>query len=260
MRKEFREISEWQKKSGSRERDGVFVVEGIRMCREIPEDRLLYVVMTRAFEKMHPELAEQYACVSDRLMIAEEADFQRISDTKTPQGILAAVRMKTLKEEEVLSDPGGIYLFLERIRDPGNLGTMVRTAEAARASGILMSPDCCDIYNPKVVRATMGSVFRVPFAVSPDLGAAAEKLRAGGGRVYAAHLHGSVPYTQPDYRGTSAFLIGNEAEGLTEELARKADRRIRIPMGGQVESLNASLAAAVLLYEADRQRRSAETD
>ena len=119
-----------------------------------------------------------------------------------------------------------------------------------------MSPDCCDIYNPKTVRSTMGSIFRVPFAVSADLRGAAEKLRKMGGKVYAAHLGGAVDYTAMDYRSMCAFLIGNEAEGLSEELASVSDQRIRIPMGGQVESLNASLAATVLLYEADRQRRA----
>jgi TrmH family RNA methyltransferase len=256
MRKEFREISEWQKRSAARKRDGVFVVEGLRMCEEIPLERLVRAVMTRSFLQAHRELAARFEGTSGGLLIAEEADFQRISDTKTPQGVLAAVRMEDRTEDELLRDTKGLFLFLERIQDPGNLGTMLRTSEAAGCSGILMSPDCCDMYNPKTVRSTMGSIFRVPFAVSGDLGQAAEKLKAMGGRIYAAHLEGSVEYTRPDYRTLSAFLIGNEAEGLTEGLAEKADQRICIPMRGKVESLNASLAAAVLLYEADRQRRA----
>ena len=256
MRKEFREISEWQKRPGARKRDGIFVVEGIRMCEEIPLERLYRAVMTESFYKAHRALAERLSKASVGLLLTDDAEFQRISDTKTPQGVLAAVRMEQRTEDGLLSDPSGLFLFLERIQDPGNLGTMLRTSEAAGCAGILMSPDCCDMYNPKTVRSTMGSIFRVPFAVSPDLGKAAEKLKARGGRVYAAHLQGSVEYTRPDYRGLSAFLIGNEAEGLTEELAEKADQRIRIPMRGKVESLNASLAAAVLLYEADRQRRA----
>ena len=256
MKKEFREISEWQKRPGARKRDGIFVVEGIRMCSEIPDARIERAVMTESFRKAHPEIAERLGGQPGRLWMAEESEFQRISDTRTPQGVLAAVRMETRTEDEVLSDPRGVYIFLERLQDPGNLGTIVRTAEAAGASGILMSPDCCDVYNPKVVRSTMGSVFRVPFAVSEDLTASAEKVKRMGGHVYAAHLKGSVSYTVPDYRELSVFLIGNEAEGLTEALASASDQRIRIPMSGQVESLNASLAAAVLLYEADRQRRA----
>ena len=256
MKKELREISEWQKRPGARKRDGIFVVEGIRMVSEVPEDRVERAVMTESFRKAHGDLAERLEHAAGRLIVADEEEFRRISDTKTPQGVLLAVRMQYRTEDELLSDPEGIYLFLERIQDPGNLGTMLRTSEAAGCAGILMSADTCDMYNPKTVRATMGSVFRVPFAVSEDLGKAAEKLKAKGGRVYAAHLRGSVAYTVPDYTGLSAFLIGNEAEGLSEELAEKADQRIRIPMRGSVESLNASLAAAVLLYEADRQRRA----
>ena len=256
MKKELREISEWQKRPGARKRDGIFVVEGIRMVSEVPEDRVERAVMTESFRNAHRDLAERLEQAAGRLIVADEEEFRRISDTKTPQGVLLAVRMRTRTEDELLSDPEGIYLFLERIQDPGNLGTMLRTAEAAGSAGILMSADTCDMYNPKTVRATMGSVFRVPFAVSEDLGKAVGKLKAKGGRVYAAHLRGSVAYTVPDYTGLSAFLIGNEAEGLSEELAEKADQRIRIPMRGSVESLNASLAAAVLLYEADRQRRA----
>ncbi|MBR6977853.1 MAG: RNA methyltransferase [Lachnospiraceae bacterium] len=256
MKRELREISEWQKRPSERRRDGIFVVEGIRMCSEIPPERIERVVMTESFLRSHRDLAERFKGSGSPLIITDETEFQRISDTRTPQGVLAAVRMKPRTEEEVLSDPKGVYLFLERIQDPGNLGTMLRSAEAASSAGVLMSPDCCDIYNPKTVRSTMGSIFRVPFAVSADLRGAAEKLRKMGGKVYAAHLGGAVDYTAMDYRSMCAFLIGNEAEGLTEELASVSDQRIRIPMGGQVESLNASLAATVLLYEADRQRRA----
>ena len=256
MKKELREISEWQKRPGARKRDGIFVVEGIRMCGEVPASRVERAVMTEAFRNAHRDLADRLEHAAGRLILTDEEEFRRISDTRTPQGVLAAVRMENRTENDLLSDRDGVYLFLERIQDPGNLGTMLRTSEAAGCAGILMSADTCDMYNPKTVRATMGSIFRVPFAVSEDLGRAAEKIRSMGGRVYAAHLRGSVEYTVPDYTGLSAFLIGNEAEGLTEELAGKADRRIRIPMRGNVESLNASLAAAVLLYEADRQRRA----
>ena len=255
MRRELREISEWQKKPALRRRDGIFVVEGIRMCQEIPDDRLERTVMTGSFFRAHPDLAERLRAKAP-LILVEEAEFLRISDTRTPQGILAVVRMQPVTEDELFQDPRGVYLFLERIQDPGNLGTMLRTAETARAAGMLMSPDCCDMYNPKTVRSTMGSIFRVPFAVSEDLRKAASKLKNMGGKVYAAHLKGAVDYTASDYTSLCAFLIGNEAEGLTEELASVSDQRIRIPMGGQVESLNASLAAAVLLYEADRQRRA----
>ena len=256
MKKELREISEWQKRPGARKRDGIFVVEGVRMCQEAPMSRVERAVMTEAFRSAHRDLADRLEHAAGRLILTDEEEVRRISDTKTPQGVLLAVRMENRTEDELLSVRDGLYLFLERIQDPGNLGTMLRTSEAAGCAGILMSADTCDMYNPKTVRSTMGSIFRVPFAVSEDLGRAAEKLKTKGGRIYAAHLQGSVEYTAPDYTGLSAFLIGNEAEGLSNELAGKADRRIRIPMRGHVESLNASLAAAVLLYEADRQRRA----
>ena len=146
-------------------------------------------------------------------------------------------------------------IVLDNLQDPGNMGTVFRTAEAAGATGILMSSDCVDIYNPKVVRSTMGALFRVPFCRVEDLPESVEDLKKAGIRVYAAHLEGKNPYDREDYRGGTAFLIGNEGNGLREEVASCADCRIRIPMEGKAESLNAAVAAAVLMFEAGRQRR-----
>ena len=147
-----------------------------------------------------------------------------------------------------------LLLVLENLQDPGNLGTIVRTAEAAGATGILMSRGCADITNPKVTRSTMGSLFRVPFAYTDDLGADLQEMKKKGVRLYAAHLQGSVGLYEEQYTGPTAFLIGNESRGLTDETAGLADRAVRIPMGGQVESLNAAVASSILMYEACRQR------
>ena len=178
--------------------------------------------------------------------------YRKLSDTVSPQGVMAVVRRTEVTLED-LAD-GRPVLMLEGIQDPGNLGTMMRTAEAAGAAGIIADSGTVDLYNPKVVRATMGTIFRVPYLVCGSLAGVAEELRSMGYSLYAAHLEGSVPYTEPDYIGSCAFLIGNEGNGLTRETAALADRYIRIPMEGQVESLNAAMAAGILLYEAHRQR------
>ena len=120
---------------------------------------------------------------------------------------------------------------------------------------MIMDKCTVDIYNPKTIRSTMGSIFRVPFYITEDLHGTLGQLQKKGIRVYAAHLEGSVCYDEPDYTGGSAFLIGNEGNGLTAETAKLADTYIRIPMGGQLESLNAAMAAGILMYEASRQRR-----
>lgn len=149
-----------------------------------------------------------------------------------------------------------LCMVLEDIQDPGNLGTILRAAEGAGVTGILMSGGCVDIYNPKVIRSTMGSIYRVPFAYTPDLRGTLCGWKERGIALYAAHLSGEKSYDEERYTGPSAFLIGNEGQGLTEETAALADRYIRIPMLGQVESLNAGVASAILMYEAARQRRT----
>ena len=146
-------------------------------------------------------------------------------------------------------------IVLDNLQDPGNLGTILRTAEGAGVSGVLLSRESVDLYNPKVIRSTMGSIYRMPFFYSQDLREDLKKWKSRGICLYAAHLKGSRPYDEADYRQPAAFLIGNESQGLTEETADLADCRIRIPMEGQVESLNAAVASAVLMYEARRQRR-----
>jgi TrmH family RNA methyltransferase len=135
---------------------------------------------------------------------------------------------------------------------------MMRTAEAAGVTGVLMSRDTVDLFNPKTVRATMSAIFRVPFLYTDDLIDEIGRLREEDGiEVYAAHLRASRPYDEVDCRKPCAFLIGNEGNGLTEEAADAASGRVHIPMQGSIESLNAAMAAGILLFEAARQRRNA---
>lgn len=174
---------------------------------------------------------------------------EHMSDTKNSQGILAVVRQKKYTEL-----PGDFFLILDTLQDPGNMGTIFRTAEAAGVDGILMNRDCVDVYSPKVVRATMGAMFRMPFMVSDDLPAEIQRMKSEGVQVYAAHLRGTKNHWDFDYRQPTAFMIGNEGNGLQDAIADLADTYLRIPMMGHTESLNAGVAASVLMYEALRQR------
>ena len=146
-------------------------------------------------------------------------------------------------------------IVLDHLQDPGNLGTIFRTAEGAGVTGIIMNQESVDIYNPKTIRSTMGSIYRMPFCYTADLADAVRFLKAKGVRTYAAHLEGICDYDKEDYQKPCAFLIGNEGNGLTQEIAELADTYIKIPMKGEVESLNAAIAASVLMFEAARQRR-----
>lgn len=258
----MKEIAQMQKRGRARNQAGLFIVEGLRMVREVPPERLAQLYVTEEFYEKH----KQEPIFSAAREFVSEKVFQYISDTKTPQGILAAVRQYAYSEEDVTAGKGkpdtsekkrpAHLLILDNLQDPGNLGTMFRTAEAAGATGILLSRDCVDIYNPKVIRSTMGAVFRMPFVYVDSLPEAAEKLKKAGIHIYAAHLEGKHAYDEEDYRGGTAFLIGNEGGGLRKEAAACADTWIRIPMEGQAESLNAAAAAAVLMFEASRQRRA----
>lgn len=243
------------KKSKDRKAQGLFVVEGKRIFKETPKSRINKAFATESFYKENKEMFEgiEYELVSDNV-------FEYMSDTKTPQGVLALVKMELKSLDEVVKNASKaaspLILVLENIQDPGNLGTMIRTAEGAGVSAVIMTDDTADIYNPKVIRSTMGSTFRVPFAYGGDIKNILTVLKNAGITSYAAHLRGDRQYDEPDYKEPCAFLIGNEGNGLTDLAADLADSLIRIPMEGKLESLNAAVSAAILMYEAGRQRRS----
>lgn len=248
----IRRLIQLNQKAKARKAENVFVVEGIKMFLEAPVQSIKEVYVSESF-------LERSSCV-DRLKqtgyeVVADPLFSKISDTCTPQGILCVVEQFHYNMKELLQKDDPLLLILENIQDPGNLGTMLRTAEGAGVDGIIMSRDTVDIYNPKVIRSTMGSVYRMPFLYVDDLGAAIARLKEAGVNVCAAHLKGKRMYTEADYSTKTAFLIGNEGNGLRDETAELADTYIKIPMEGKVESLNAAVAAAVLMYEAARQRR-----
>lgn len=244
-------------KARTRKQQDVFVAEGVKMFLEAPAENLLEIYLTQSFyEKINQEKDKEmmkkledysYEILADSL-------FERISDTRTPQGILCVVRQQHYKLEAILKEKNPLLLLIEDIQDPGNLGTMIRTAEGAGVKGIIMSRQTVDIYNPKTIRSTMGSIYRMPFLYTENLGEVIKQLASRQIKVYAAHLQGEKTYDQMDFRPGTAFLIGNEGNGLRQATAREAHCYMRIPMMGQVESLNAGVAAAILMYEAARQR------
>lgn len=242
-----------QQKAKLRKEESLFVVEGGRLFLEAPISLIREVYVSEAFLKNVDEGMKEKLAKIGYEEVSEQV-FAKISDTKTPQGILAVLAQQTYRREELLGN-APLLLLLENIQDPGNLGTILRTAEGAGVTGVILSPGCADLYQPKVVRSTMGSLFRVPFYRSGDLQREIRFLQEHKVRVYAAYLEGSERYDAVSYREGSAFVIGNEGNGLTKETAAAADARVRIPMAGKLESLNAAVSAALLAYEAARQRR-----
>lgn len=244
-----------QTKSRERRKAGAFVIEGERIFADTPEDCILEVYAAEHFlEQATGEVAEKLRRCG--AIPVADAVFTKMSDTGTPQGVLALVREPCWQMEDLF--PAGrepLLLLSENIQDPGNLGTMIRAAEAAGVTGIVMSKGTVDLYNPKTVRSTMSAIFRVPILRAEDFPGTLKELRERGVSLYAAHLAADFAYDEGDYRGPSAFLIGNEGNGLSEEAASLAQKRVLIPMQGKIESLNAAVAASVLLFEAARQRR-----
>ncbi len=276
---QVKHIVNLQKKSKLRKEEKQFVVEGIKMVSEAPKDRLVKVYISETFKADNEEFLEKMnyeAAGKDVLEVVSDNVFVRMSDTQTPQGIMAVVKMSDVCIEDMFEkdnytdskDDGAdkvedntvdakkqpLLLILENLQDPGNLGTIVRMAEGAGVTGIIMSSNTVDIYNPKTIRSTMGSLYRVPVIYVDDICKAVDECKEKGVKVYAAHLKGTDNYNQKDYAQPTAFMIGNEGNGLSDRLTQKADELVRIPMQGKVESLNAAIACTILTYEAVRQR------
>lgn len=262
--KRVKEIIQLQQKAKTRREWNLFVVEGTKMFLEADPMKIREVYISEDMEESLSEECRQKLKNLQNLSIGYEVVtpeiFHKISDTQTPQGILCVMEQyhytfSDLLKGDLSREKIPLLLVLEDIQDPGNLGTVFRAGEGAGVSGIIMSSHTADIYNPKTIRSTMGSVYRMPFLYTEVLTETINHLKEHKIAVYAAHLQGKDSYDLYDYRSGCAFLIGNEGKGLREETALCADHFIRIPMLGNVESLNAAVASSLLVYEAARQRR-----
>jgi TrmH family RNA methyltransferase len=245
-----------QKKGKERKSQGLFVIEGRKLFEEVLRDApeaICEVYVTEAYLEQpgHKELLEKvsYEIVTDSVM-------KVMAETMEPQGILATVRIPQYDKKSLMEKKEAVWIALEDLRDPGNLGTVLRTAEAAGVTGVLLSDSSVDMYNPKVVRSTMGAIFRVPHFYLSDFLGELDLMRQAGATLYAAHLQGTQYYDEPEYEGCSVILIGNEANGLSDEATAKANCLVKIPMEGKAESLNAAVATSLFVYEAYRKRRN----
>ncbi|MFI3238832.1 MAG: RNA methyltransferase [Lachnospiraceae bacterium] len=249
-----KQICAYVAKSKERKKDRIFVVEGRKMFEEAPLELICDVFVTEGFLHKISSKNVLEKLNKTRYELVSETVFSKMSDTKTPQGILCTVRFMEYDLDKLLQIEHPLFLLLEEMQDPGNLGTVVRTGEGAGVDAVFLTNDSVDIYNPKTIRATMGSIFRMPILYIEETAKILSTFSKYGVKTYAAHLDDSVLYTEPDYSVGTAFLIGNEGNGLKKTTADAADQYIKIPMSGSVESLNASIATSLLIYEAARQR------
>lgn len=248
----IKHVTQLVKSAKARRKEGVFVVEGERIAKEIPVTSLVECFVSSDYP-MADNLDGLFGYTVSATVVSPDV-FKKMSDTQNPQGILCVCRQNGMSAKEFIGSSGDgevKILLLESIQDPGNLGTMIRSAEGAGFDAIIADRDTVDVYNPKVTRSTMGSIFRVPVIYTDDLPDTVDMLKANSVRVYAAHLSESHSYREVKYPERLAILIGNEGSGLSDEITKKADERIRIPMQGKLESLNAAVAASILMYNVE---------
>lgn len=251
---QVKNIHKLMKSARFRRQEGCFVAEGFKMAAEAlryGKVRKLYV--SEAARDEYDKSTLHKIEDSEVEWVAAPV-FRSMSDTATPQGVLAIVEIPEYRWETLIEKQDAAVLCLEDIQDPGNLGTMIRTAEGAGMTAVVLSGGCVDLFNPKVVRATMGSVLRVPFRIVGDMTAETRNLQEKGFSIYAAGPGAVREYTECSYAGRVGIVIGNEANGICPETFAVADEQITIPMQGEVESLNAAVSAALLMYEICRGR------
>lgn len=253
----IKEIKLLIKNKKARDQQGLFVTEGRKLFEEAPRERIVQVLMTADYEREHPETDAAIPADVPVLRNMEKGRFASLCDTKSPQGILTVIRRQDDDIRSVFAKKTEhpFYVVLENLQDPGNAGTIIRTAEAAGVDAVFLTKGSVDLYSPKTIRSTMGSIYRVPHFYTDDLNVLFSHFHEKNVKTYAAHLRGDRAYTDCDFRGGTALIIGNEGNGITDGTADAADVLMKIPMSGQVESLNAAMAAGILMYEVKRQRR-----
>ena len=240
-----------------------YLIEGPNLIREALQNggEIETIIRSSEFpeedfetEKLDPALTDaEVAVMSPGL-------FRKLSDTETPQGILAVVRKKVYSEEEFFAaDPDRTYhksniIVLDRLQDPGNIGTILRTADAAGYMGAVLLKGTADIYSPKIVRAATGSLFRLPVLFADTPGQAVRLLKEHNRKIICTALSGSRYYYDVELAENAAVIIGNEGNGVCEEFLERSDIVVKIPMEGTVESLNAAVSAGIMMYESVRQR------
>jgi TrmH family RNA methyltransferase len=239
-------------KKDARSETGLFLLEGPQGLKEALERPKLIekLFATESFKEKYPDLILRAEQSRVQLSIVSESVLKELSDTTTPQGVVAVCQQFHVSLDDVLLQKPKLIAFLAQIRDPGNAGTVLRAADAAGADAVIFSKGSVDIYNPKVVRSTTGSMFHLPFVVDAGIESSLTKIREAGLQVLAADVSGTkLPELEADFLSKpTLWLFGNEAWGLEPEVAILADKLVQVPIYGAAESLNLATAASVCLY------------
>lgn len=227
-----------------RDDNDMFIVEGIKTIEEIFDD--FEIVNVIVSDKLESSLK-----IDANKIVVSDNIYKVISDMKNPEGVMAIIKKKSY-DLDILDNMSRVVM-LDDIQDPGNLGTIIRTADAMGLDAVITSSDTCDLYNPKVTRSTMGSFFHLPIIGKQDKNQIIEVLKKKGFKIYSAALQTDTYLDDLDLTPDKiAIIIGNEAHGISTELLDKSDKVFKINMKGNAESLNASIAASIIMYEISR--------
>ncbi|WP_251613618.1 TrmH family RNA methyltransferase [Senimuribacter intestinalis] len=251
--KENRIFKECQKLSQKkyRDREGLYLVEGENLLAETPSEQIHYIVSKKGKESLVPP-----ALKTQQIYVMDERLFDKIAQTETSQGIMAVIEKQTYSAEELgsLCGAGTNLVVLDRLQDPGNIGTILRTAEGAGYAAAVIVKGTGDVYSPKTIRSAAGSVFRIPIIHVEDNRELRKLVDSLGKRLTVTCFDTDNDYFDVDLSKDTALVIGNEGNGVSLELIEMADIKVKIPMKGRLESLNASVAAGILMYEAARHK------
>lgn len=250
-------VKEWAGLQEKKHRDKAqkYIVEGVHLVQEALMAEADVECLAYDLDKGMPaELKGLLQSVQGMEVIGVTAAIiSKCSSTNTPQPVFAIVRKEQQGVEAILSKTDSLVVVLDGVQDPGNVGTIIRSADAAGADGVILGLGCADLYNPKTIRSTMGSMFHLP-VVEGDLSDILPQAADRGALLVSTSLQGDESCYQHDFHGSQWLLIGSEGKGISAETAQLVDKSIIIPMAGRAESLNAAMAATVLLFEAMRQR------
>lgn len=236
-----------------RKETGKYLIEGINLCLEFLENTPEFLDVVLATPEKADLVPEGFS-----VTLVSERVFESMGETKSPQGLMIVGK---IPEKTPDFSKMNIIVYLDNVADPGNVGTIIRSADAFGADAVLMAPECADLYNPKTVRSTMGSMFHIPVVYENSYLETVKECIDNGFTVITGSLDGAVLPEQIDFtNGKYVICLGNEAHGVSEELASLAGKKVIIPMIGKAESLNVAVAGAVLLYETVRQKGNKAND
>ena len=241
------------KERKNRNKSGKYIIEGFRLVQEAFKASVSidYLIVTSDGKNKLDSYLNEY--LHDDMKIYEMTDslFKDLISTEKPQGVLAVVNM----EQKNIDTDGKFYILCDKVQDPGNLGTIIRTAHAAGVEGIILTKGTVDIYNEKTIRSTMGSMFYIPIHYDDDNLSLTKKLKDEGFNVVVTSLNTDKDFYQEDLKGKVILTVGNEGNGVSDQVFELADTKVKIPMPGNAESLNVAIATSIIIYEKVRQDR-----